>query len=223
VTIAACYLSPEGVVLGADSTSTYGLDSGAHYYNNAQKLFEIGQDSTFGAVTWGLGGLSSYSHRTLFALFSDDLNANPPSSGDDLSRRWVDRFWAAYTDPSSPLAPLFAECRALATKQPYGSGAVGPTVRTDVEEKRFAELSQTLVAGFCIGGYLPTDRTAFAYEIIFDPLGKKPQPRAVAAGWRFWGAPNMIQRLIFGCDDGIKNAIMRGRDLACKRSGPMKI
>jgi hypothetical protein len=69
--------------------------------------------------------------------------------------------------------------------------------------------SESLVAGFCIGGYLESDRKAFAYEIVFDPLGQKPQPKAIAPGWRFWGAPNMIQRLIFGCDDGIKNAIMQ--------------
>ena len=209
VTLAACYLSPEGVLLGADSTTTYGLASGKHYYNNAQKLFEIGEDSRLGVVTWGLGGLNSYSHRTLFALLADDLKVNLPASVDDIAQRWTDHFWTAYTDRNSPLAPLFAECQTLAARQSHGSAAAGPTVRTDVEEKRFAELSQSLVAGFCIGGYLESDRKASAYEIVFDPLGQKPQPKAVIPGWRFWGAPNMIRRLIFGCDDGIKNAIMQ--------------
>lgn len=60
VTIAACYLSSEGVVLGADSTSTmfvrgHGnqVDS-EHHYNFAQKIFEFGEDSTAGIVMWGL-------------------------------------------------------------------------------------------------------------------------------------------------------------------------
>jgi len=46
MTIAACYLSGEGVVLGADSTTTMfvpAMDPGApgadHHYNFAQKLF----------------------------------------------------------------------------------------------------------------------------------------------------------------------------------------
>jgi hypothetical protein len=37
VTIASCYLSPEGVVLGADSTSTYATPSGNHYFTTVRK------------------------------------------------------------------------------------------------------------------------------------------------------------------------------------------
>ena len=209
MTIAACYLSPEGVVLGADSTSTYGLASGAHYYNNAQKLFEVGEDSTLGIVAWGLGGLNSYSHRTLIALFSDDLKGKLPNTGLDVVERWIDRFWTAYTDDKAPLAPLFEECHTLAAKQPFADGTNEPEARTETEERRFAEVSQFLVAGFCVGGYLSANRKSFAYEVIFDPLRGKPNPVEIAPGWRFWGAPNMIQRLIFGCDDGIKGAIMQ--------------
>jgi hypothetical protein len=47
VTIAICYVSPEGVVLGADSTTTYGT----HHFNNSQKLFEVGEDSSLAIVT----------------------------------------------------------------------------------------------------------------------------------------------------------------------------
>ena len=50
-------------MLGADSTSTYPSLSGPHYYNHAQKLFEIGEDSTVGIVTWGLGGKWSVCRR----------------------------------------------------------------------------------------------------------------------------------------------------------------
>jgi 20S proteasome alpha/beta subunit len=41
VTIAVCYISPEGVVLGADSTTTYAPHI---HFNNSQKLFEIGEN-----------------------------------------------------------------------------------------------------------------------------------------------------------------------------------
>lgn len=135
-------------MLGADSTSTYGLASGAHYYNNAQKLFEVGEDSTLGIVAWGLGGLNSYSHRTLIALFSDDLKAKLPDTGLGVAELWIERFWAAYTDDKSPLAPLFEQCRSLATKQPYVAGMDDPGSRTETEEKQFGEVSQFLVAGF---------------------------------------------------------------------------
>ena len=64
MTIAACYVSAEGVVFGADSTSTMyvprpGLKSDGieHHYNYAQKIFEIGHDSTLAITMWGLGNL----------------------------------------------------------------------------------------------------------------------------------------------------------------------
>jgi hypothetical protein len=71
MTIAACYVSPEGIVFGADSTSTYSLSAGLpflppkeRHYNFGQKIFEIGKGSTLAVVTWGLGGLTVGSYRT---------------------------------------------------------------------------------------------------------------------------------------------------------------
>ena len=68
MTIAMCYLSPEGVVLGADSTASHtNADGLFHYFNHNQKVFEIGEDSTLGMLTWGFGGLLEVSYRTLIA------------------------------------------------------------------------------------------------------------------------------------------------------------
>jgi hypothetical protein len=97
VTIAACYLSSEGIVLGADSTSTYITPSGNHYFNHGQKIFEIGENATLAIVTWGLGSLSVGSHRTLVALLADDLKKKKPSSVSDVANRWCKQFHDAYT------------------------------------------------------------------------------------------------------------------------------
>lgn len=59
MTIAACYVTNEGVVMGADSTTSYPQENGTHYLNHAQKLYEIGENSTLGALTWGLGAIST--------------------------------------------------------------------------------------------------------------------------------------------------------------------
>jgi hypothetical protein len=213
VTIAACYVSPEGIVLGADSTSTYSGQSGAHYYNHAQKLFELSNDpetGTLGAVTWGLGGLQVSSHRTLLSRLSDDLIKNPPKSVSDVADRWSALFWAAYSDPKSPIAPLVAHCKALGAKKKHDTtAAADPKMRSQAEETAFNELSKQLLAGFCIGGYVSPDRTPSAYEIVFKPdLTAKPTPSQRAFGAGFWGAPNMIQRLIMGGDDGLKGSLL---------------
>lgn len=214
VTIAACYVSPEGIVLGADSTTTYGDPAGGqHYYNHSQKLFELSgvpETGTFGVVTWGLGGLQISSHRTLFALLADDIETNRPQSVGEVADRWSARFWTAYSDPNCPVAPFIAQCKTLAAKTAHDPAvAPSPGMRSHDEEKAFNQLRLGLVAGFCLGGYAPSDRSPTAYEIIFDPLQPRPTPVQIPnPGWRFWGAPNMIQRLIFGADDELKDNLM---------------
>jgi hypothetical protein len=208
MTIAACYVSPEGIVLGADSTSTYG-DLGELHYNNAQKLFEIGENSTLGIVTWGLGGLQVSSHRTLVAALADDLKNTPAASVLDAATRWGDVFWAAYSDPSCPIAPFIQQCKHLNTKPAFDPAAVTPApgARTEDEEKQFQQLKQRLVVGFCIAGYVLPSRTPHAFEIVFDPLQGKPTPQSRNGQW-FWGAPNMINRLLKGCDDVFMQRIL---------------
>jgi hypothetical protein len=211
MTIAACYVSPEGVVLGADSTSTYGNPGDPHYYNHSQKLFEIGEGSTLGVVTWGLGGLQVSSHRTLFAQLSDDLRANPATSIQDVATRWATRFWQAYTNQAGPIFPAITRCRDLNQKPPFDASAVPPDPhsRTKDEESEFLKLWQNLVTGFCIAGYVTPDRNPAAYEIVFHPLlANAPVPADKPQGYWFWGAPNMIQRLLFACDDGVKDSIV---------------
>ena len=77
VTIAAAYLTSDGVVLGADSTTTVFVSGGvAQLFNCGQKVFEVGNDSRLGVCTWGAGSLAGTSHRTLVARLADRLDLN---------------------------------------------------------------------------------------------------------------------------------------------------
>src|SRR5579863_741884 len=164
MTIAAIYLSPEGVVFGADSTASAMVQArpGAtafHFFNHNQKLFQIGEESTLGVVTWGLGGLRSGSYRTLLALLADELKKTAPSDMADVVTRWNAIFWPAYCAEVKSIG-----FHALSAKAPFVAG--GPTratIRTKDEEEQFAALSRDLVVGFCIGGYVLPDRTPAAY------------------------------------------------------------
>jgi hypothetical protein len=77
MTIAACYISPEGVVLGTDSTTTVvGPDGESSYLDHAQKLFAVGDpEATIGLITWGLGQIGDVSHRTIAAMIGDESRA----------------------------------------------------------------------------------------------------------------------------------------------------
>lgn len=213
MTIAMCYMSPEGVVLGADSTSSALISSGPglsgfHYLNHNQKLFELGDDSTVGILTWGLAGLGATSYRSLFAYLADDIKATPPRSLEEIAMRWSTQFWAYYhSDPE--IKKCLLVIRALEGKPSYDPADLSS--RTKEEEQQLAGLRSNLFAGFCIAGYCLPDRTPKAFQIWFSPnMPTAPTPQSIPIGnYAFWGMPNMIKRLMFGVDENIKNLILQ--------------
>ena len=76
------------------------------------------------------------------------------------------------------------------------------------EEITFRTLSNNLVVGFCLGGYVKADRVPFAYEIVFDPLAPKPTPQQLPPAQSFWGVPSLIGRLINGCSEELRASIL---------------
>lgn len=83
MTIAAAYLTSEGVVLGADSTTTITqptAQGGAvvQLFNHAQKVFEIGPQGQgrLALCTWGAGTAGTLSHRTVAARLADSLDSH---------------------------------------------------------------------------------------------------------------------------------------------------
>ena len=125
-----------------------------HYFNHAQKIFEIGEDSTLGIVTWGLGGLSVSSHRNLVARLGDDFKTSRPVSVKDAAERWSALFWKEYSQAGF-LQQTFADLRALQQKGSHDPNAVpDPAMRTADEETSLDSTKRSLIVGFCIGGYL---------------------------------------------------------------------
>jgi hypothetical protein len=207
MTIAICHVSPEGVIFGADSTASLVVNPGGfHYFNHNQKIFQIGEQSTLGLVTWGLGGLTNVSYRTLVAQLADNLETSSPSNVFDAAVRWIDLFWTAYTSD-----PLYQRCKTLNDKTPFDASGNSKSfnARTEDEEFEFSQLQLGLFVGFCVGGYVTKDRAPTAFDIMFHPLQGKPSPSAITLGsLAFRGAPNIIQRLIFGCDDEFFRTIL---------------
>lgn len=193
LTIAVCYLSPEGIVLGADSTTTFSGGEGHHFYNHAQKLFEIGENSTFALVTWGLASFNGTSYRRLIAQLADSFIATPPASIKDVADAWVAIAW-----------PVFSALPQFKRVQELDKNAK----RTDDEDKEYNQLKAGLVVGFCIGGYCLPDRLGRAFEIVFDPLST-PSPSEIAPlSQKWWGVPNIISRMIHGSDVNLRTSIL---------------
>ncbi len=96
MTIAAAYLTSEGVVLGTDSLSTISTPKGVvQSLSYAQKVFEVGQQSRLGICTWGAGNIGGISHRTLVARLADSIDQQA-TSVEDTAKAFIDIVKIAY-------------------------------------------------------------------------------------------------------------------------------
>ena len=209
MTIAVCCLCPEGVVLGADSTASLLVPGvGFHYLNHNQKLFELGEKSTLGVVTWGKASFGPVSHRTILAELADKFVKKPPRDVADASGLLIDHLWPIY---ERVCGPDIATLKALHTKAPFTAVAVpGSDVRTQKEQAAYNQLRMELGLGFCLAGRAGIDRAPAAYEIICDPLLTKPTPRPLRMGeTRCWGTPKVFDRMVAGIDADFVQAIVK--------------
>lgn len=204
MTIAGVYLSPEGVVLGADSTSSIGAGEGFHFYDFNQKLFEVGESSSLGLLTWGLGGFNHISYRTLVATFADALTAAPATSVGEVADRWTDHFWQTYSASAE-----VSRFRALSAKAGVGQAPTTGGVRTADEEQEWMNLRTNLVVGFCVAGYVMPTRMPEAVSVVFRPELGRPAPVPVGQhSIQWWGVPNFFNRLLRGADDNVVQGIL---------------
>jgi len=205
MTIAACYPSSEGIVFGSDSTATMfvrgrGNQLGSeHYYTFCQKVFEFGeQGSSVGMVMWGLGALSSLSYRTLVSETADTARKRNISLLEDVAKLWAEKFWVEYVQSFQELFPRIKE---LEEKNES---------RTTEENNELQYWKMNLSGGFCLGGRWGESRRPAAFEILYNPLlDSEPKPKLLVNGNpRFWGCPNLIDRLALGIDPGLFRAIL---------------
>lgn len=203
MTIAACYVSMEGVVFGADSTTTISVkgpsgDWEGHHFDYGQKIFEIGRESRLGVAIWGLGSFLGTSYRTLIAELGDEVEAEPRRSVEETARSLGIKVWTAVE--SSFSAEFIQKLRDIAAK--------GEKERTPEEQDQLSRLGY-FGGGFCVGGCSMPRRTPSAYEVTFTLLGGMSEPQPLQPDSpRFWGAPNVVNRLIYGVDPGLLDAIM---------------
>ena len=195
-------------MFGADSTSTIPVPDhngklSPHYFDHAQKLFEVGEDSplALGIVTWGLGGFDGVSYRKLFAELGDRaLKAGFTAVG-QVAEDFISHFWQLYSDPKSSRAAIRQRVKDL-------SSIANPKV----EHLRELELLRNgSTAGFCIGGHTPADRSSEAWQMVFSPeMTEPPKPTRLPVGApSFWGVPNFVERVVFGIDPGAAEKILQ--------------
>ena len=167
--------------------------------------------STLAAITWGLSGLHVSSHRALFAKLSDELDNKGISSVENVMDRWISMLWKEYQDSKvGALKQAFDLFDVLKLKMAFQPGsAQQPSIRTEAEEDQYLNLASQLIVGFCIGGYVASDRRPTAWHVTFGPSDAVPPTGIEVLNYdpRFWGAPNYFLRLVDGSDPLFRQAV----------------
>ena len=210
MTIAACHISPEGVVLGADSTSTVmrpgPQGTQTYYLDYEQKVFEIGpKGSTLGLVTWGAGRVGRLSHRTIAAKLGKESSkqgfesvlAAAERCGEIVQQELINTYGNE----------LLSQVQSLFTK--YESDP------TSVSEEEWLRLSaaDSLAGGYFIAGRIESAEPCRGYAVEWNPC----RPRVAltelpAEAANFRGVPQVIERLIHGYDrDLVVNILESGK------------
>lgn len=95
MTLACAFMVSEGVVFGADSTTTVAIGADVvQLLNHAQKVFEVGRAGRgrMAICTWGAGRAGLTSHRTIAARLGDAVGrkTTPREAADVLARLVVE-------------------------------------------------------------------------------------------------------------------------------------
>ncbi len=202
MTIAACHVSPEGVVLGADSTTTLlmpGTQSVCHF-DHAQKIFEVGQPGAcLGLVTWGLGQIGSLSHRSIAAELGAEVAASGQCTFQSIVDILVNIVLPEYRDSYEDQIQL-----AIELKNKYDCNTINPNEISDLNN-----LIRALSFGYCLGGRPPHVHACSAYSIEFSPLSEQPATSEIPTETpRFWGVPFFFERLLYGFDSDTISQIL---------------
>lgn len=204
MTVAACYVCSEGIVLGADSTWAIPVSSlvqertEERFFNYGQKILQVGDEqSPFGIVFWGLLALKELSCRTLVARLSDRLQGHPPKTVKEVAEQWGILFWDEY-------ASAYADYRKAALEL---SGKRESLTPEDLEA--FEEMEDEYSGGACVAGYCLPDRLPRAFQLEYSlTMTKPPEPVLLTKGPYFWGWQNMVDRLTVGIDRALIEAVL---------------
>lgn len=211
MTIASCHLSPEGVVLGTDSTSTVtaprGNNSRQFYLDHEQKLFEVGpKGSTIGVATYGLGRFGSTSHRAIVAKLGQEIASGTHKSMDSVANRLGDLALAALTEAyPEEIDWLRTNFERLSKRVSDGT----PLSKDEKADVHRALGLMMLSGGYLLGGRIGDTTDCSAFEVEWFPWKSKcsiqtvPQEMAV-----FKGVPQMMERLVYGYDTNLASRIL---------------
>ncbi len=168
----------DGVVLATDSATAFPLggSGGAQVYKHANKVFQLHRSHPIGAMTWGMGSISSASIATLVK---------------DLRRRLMG------LDPDRPDWAL--------DEQHYTIESVVDRVVDMMYDELYANAPDVSGLGFFVAGFSAGERLAEGWQVDLADASVRPTPQRIwgkdDSGWVARGSgADAVGRLIKGAD-----------------------
>jgi hypothetical protein len=198
MTIAVTLKVNDGLVLAADSASTFASAGGVvNVYNNANKVFNLRKGLPIGLITWGLGSLAGLSISTLAKDLRERLTGDPSYPDWELdpatytiagvAQRVREYFYDEhYTADAAAVAEAVAALEEA--EDPDGEGSLH-------KPEPFPSL------GFFVVGYSAGSRRAEEYHLDLSPqecLGPLPVRPPEETGVSWAGQQESLTRLING-------------------------
>lgn len=219
MTIACCLVLPEGVIFASDSTVSEGQEGSYHYLNHNQKIYEFGEDSTIGVMTWGLSSLRSTSHRTLVARTADEVSEvgrEAAESGDRgktvkavgslraIAQELANNAWSEFQVQFKKEIEEYTEIYGRALESAKKQSAR----RSEEDDERLQYLQDELRFGYCIGGHFGKAREPEAYWFEISPTLKSPPTPNFVDGDLVKGQPEYFHRIYWGHGLNVTKNIM---------------
>lgn len=187
MTVAVVVKVFDGLVVATDSATTFQLQNGsAQVYNNANKIFHLHRRLPIAAMTWGLGNIGSASISTLAKDLRRRLMGEDPDHPD----------WALGEDytveaVAERMVEMFHD-ELFVTEYPPGTPAPSPL-------------------GLLVAGYSSGEKQAEAWQITIGDAAQPPQPVQTidipAYGWIAFAQPEATERLFYGIDPALRDAL----------------
>jgi len=205
MTIAACHVSPEGVVLGTDSTTTLvkGNPQEVCHFDHAQKIFEVGPSgSSVALATWGTGDIDGKSHRLIAHTLGSAIHSKSLTTMETIANELAEIVWNRFSSAFKNEIDL--------AKRKKASEAEGAAPLPNDQAEIADRLVENLSGGYCIAGRGSSEDECKAYEIGWSLLYSKADIREVPQEQPiFWGVPYFMERLVYGIDSPMLDAILQ--------------
>ncbi len=204
MTIAVSVKVGEGLVLAADSTSSFFLDGVlAQSYHHARKLLQL-EEYPVGILTYGLGSVGGRNLESLLAEFERTIRSHKTGDAysvrglaEQLFRFVLEKYERAYPPPPRAIQPEGDQPIADVDVRDQAEPPADEPVQVPAQDTR-------PVLGIVVGGFSRDDffSDEFAMEIPHrQPIEVWPDSQEVQQyGVRWWGQTSPIERLYLGCD-----------------------